>query len=719
MRKLVVITLAAIFAIMLANVVVAVDNDFKTQLVKVTIPASADSANDTSFDPVDEDSTIAIISGITQHAKGWTSSSNQAPDDTSATVELVNGDTLIATRSSTIAQTDDVWVLLIEYTGAPGGDNEIIVRDRRVHDWAAGVTNENYTISGVTDINDVVVFNAGTENSNTGNSQYDRGDVRSRIDTTTLVKMKRGDGAGAIRTSHQVVEFTGSNWNIQSGTATPAQDPSGTDVTITAVSDISDAWVYFTWWTQSANLDERGHRAWLTSTSNLRIQEHASATASKSLQWYVIENEDLNVQTGAADNQFSGSTSATISGFTAVANETNSFAWVTGMTNGGGNAHPRDMWQAELSNSTHIALERGRSGQNLDYRYFVVELPTSDGDTTPEVTVDADPTSGVANLEVDFTCDVVGGNAPLDFFWTFGDGANSTDQNPTHTYTSGGNYTAECTVTDDDSDQDSDSIVIEVEADLTPTASASASPTSGIAPLEVDLMCSAIGGNLPITSYSWTLGDGTNSSVQNPTHTYSAGVYTATCTVTDVDGDEDSDDVVINVTADLTPSVTANATPTSGEEPLLVNFDATGTGGNPPLTYFWDFADGSNSSSEDPSHTYTSAGTYNATVTVTDFDGDQDSDVVVITVTEPDSQPVANATAIPTSGSAPLNVSFTGGVTGGDAPFTYLWTFDDGTNSTDQNPNHVYSSPGNYTATFKVTDFDLDMDTDTVLIVVS
>lgn len=48
---------------------------------------------------------------------------------------------------------------------------------------------------------------------------------------------------------------------------------------------------------------------------------------------------------------------------------------------------------------------------------------------------------------------------------------------------------------------------------------------------------SSVEGRYPITSYSWTFGDGSSSSAENPTHTYNfAGTYTVTLRVTDSSG---------------------------------------------------------------------------------------------------------------------------------------------------------------------------------------
>jgi hypothetical protein len=82
--------------------------------------------------------------------------------------------------------------------------------------------------------------------------------------------------------------------------------------------------------------------------------------------------------------------------------------------------------------------------------------------------------------------------------------------------------------------------------------------------------------------------------------------------------------------------------------------------------------------------------------------------------------PIAGAFASPESGSAPLDVAFTGtGVDGDGTVVSYEWTFGDGASSTSQNPTHTYTSPGTYTATLTVTDDDGATGTDTVAITVT
>ena len=64
--------------------------------------------------------------------------------------------------------------------------------------------------------------------------------------------------------------------------------------------------------------------------------------------------------------------------------------------------------------------------------------------------------------------------------------------------------------------------------------------------------------------------------------------------------------------------------------------------------------------------------------------------------------PVANFSGTPTSGNAPLSVTFTNSSTG-TGPLTYAWTFGDGGTSTAANPVYAYATAGTYTVTLTTT----------------
>jgi PKD repeat protein len=155
-------------------------------------------------------------------------------------------------------------------------------------------------------------------------------------------------------------------------------------------------------------------------------------------------------------------------------------------------------------------------------------------------------------------------------------------------------------------------------------------------------------------------------------------------------------------------TATAAGTPTTGNAPLNVSFTGSASGGTAPYSYSWNFGDGSATSTvQNPSHTYSAAGTYTATLTVTDSASPANTatSTVTVKVSAVGNPLAATASAVPTSGQVPLNVSFTGSASGGTPPYSYSWNFGDGSaTSTAQNPSHTYGNAGNYTATLTVTD---------------
>jgi PKD repeat protein len=146
------------------------------------------------------------------------------------------------------------------------------------------------------------------------------------------------------------------------------------------------------------------------------------------------------------------------------------------------------------------------------------------------------------------------------------------------------------------------------------------------------------------------------------------------------------------------PSASFTASPTNGAAPLNVSF--TDTSSNSPTSWSWTFGDTVTSTSQDPSHTYITPGTYTVTLIASNSGGlSTNTQVNLITVLTP--PPVTSFTATPTDGAAPLSVSFTdqssGSITG------WAWAFGDGNTSISQNPSDIYVNPGSYTVREIVT----------------
>ncbi|MBN1275003.1 PKD domain-containing protein, partial [Candidatus Woesearchaeota archaeon] len=203
-----------------------------------------------------------------------------------------------------------------------------------------------------------------------------------------------------------------------------------------------------------------------------------------------------------------------------------------------------------------------------------------------------------------------------------------------------------------------------------------------------------------------------------PSHYYDPGTYTITVTGKDCVSTDTTDLTLIVEAAPKPPAASFTWTPTSPTTGQQVQFtDQSSDSDGSVVSYYWSFGDGSSSSSKNPAHTYTSPGAYTVRLTVTDDDGLTDTEQKTIMVTKPDT-PITgiNVGASPTSGYAPLSVSFTCTAIGGDAPISYAWSFGDGAQSWTQHPTHVYQSPGTYTATCTATDDDGDTKSGTIAI---
>jgi PKD repeat protein len=145
------------------------------------------------------------------------------------------------------------------------------------------------------------------------------------------------------------------------------------------------------------------------------------------------------------------------------------------------------------------------------------------------------------------------------------------------------------------------------------------------------------------------------------------------------------------------PVAQFTGSPTSGCEPLTVNFTDQSTGEID--TWSWTFGDGGTSTAQNPPHQYVNAGDYTVSLTVTNgYGSDTESKTGYIHVGE---APVAAFVGSPTSGCAPLTVNFTDQSTGDIS--TWSWTFGDGGTSTAPNPSHQYWVPGDYTVTLNVS----------------
>ncbi|MGQ0591683.1 MAG: LamG-like jellyroll fold domain-containing protein [Gammaproteobacteria bacterium] len=152
----------------------------------------------------------------------------------------------------------------------------------------------------------------------------------------------------------------------------------------------------------------------------------------------------------------------------------------------------------------------------------------------------------------------------------------------------------------------------------------------------------------------------------------------------------------VSTTTASAPTASFTANPTSGTAPLTVTFTDNSTGNI--TTWSWNFGDGTTSAAKNAAKTYTNPGSYTVGLTVT---GPAGTNTATRTISVATAAPVANFTATPISGSAPLAVTFTNGSSG--TVSGYSWSFGDGGTSTAPNPAYTYTKAGTYSVSLTAT----------------
>jgi PKD repeat protein len=170
---------------------------------------------------------------------------------------------------------------------------------------------------------------------------------------------------------------------------------------------------------------------------------------------------------------------------------------------------------------------------------------------------------------------------------------------------------------------------------IRPQARLSAVPTTGLPPLVVQFDGrSSSSPNGPIIDYHWAFGDGNEAFADVVSHTYrEKGTFTATLTVTDIDGktaDSSIDIVVVNVP----PTASFKAQPAVQLKHMRIYFDATAST-DPDgeiVEYFWEFDDGEVDYGQTVTHFYSEFGVYMVKLTVVDDDGLESSAYEIVQI---------------------------------------------------------------------------------------
>jgi PKD repeat protein len=204
-------------------------------------------------------------------------------------------------------------------------------------------------------------------------------------------------------------------------------------------------------------------------------------------------------------------------------------------------------------------------------------------------------------------------------------------------------------------------------------------------------------------TYAWNFGDGNTGTGKITEHIFiAAGTYDVTLTITDTAGCSGSVTHTLTITQPPVAHFYANAYNCEGQTVNFFNMSYSPSG---YITqWVWNFGDGNSQTINFPnnpntSHTYTIAGTYNATLTVTNSNGCSSTFSRFIYVV---STPVPNFIYNGSCAGSPVQFTDITQVTGSQFIIGWLWNFGDpasGINniSIQQNPVHTFGSAGNYT----------------------
>ncbi len=243
------------------------------------------------------------------------------------------------------------------------------------------------------------------------------------------------------------------------------------------------------------------------------------------------------------------------------------------------------------------------------------------------LTPDQDACTG-ENIQFTYSSDTIG----KEFDWDFGDGSTSILPNPVHAYGNEGLYTVNLHVQQYICDNDTSRVI---EVNPLPAPDFSADVLQGCLPVEV-LFQDQTADVAPGATYEWTFGDGNTSGQQNPANQYTTpGLFTVSLTVHNTARCAATSTKPNYIQANPNPVAKFEADPwiTTLDTPDI-DFSDLSTSDSTITGYEWDFGDGTTSTEENPTHTYTQAGEYEVILYVETVNGCVDTTIAKVALTE-------------------------------------------------------------------------------------
>ncbi len=296
------------------------------------------------------------------------------------------------------------------------------------------------------------------------------------------------------------------------------------------------------------------------------------------------------------------------------------------------------------------------------------------------------PVSGCIPVTAKPKANIISPEEIVSYDWDFGDGQHASVAEPTHIYTTAGYYRITLTVKTTSGCSGTYSMFQAAAGGaFPPVADFSVPDTNVCGSNAVKFTASAAG---TVTSWNWDFGDGSKSTIQNPSHQYAApGNYTVTLYVSDkgcpANVQKKNYLLVKPPFAKLQPVYYC-------DDRLKVDFKDKSI---QPLTWNWDFGDGNSSTSQNTTHTYSKSGEYHVKLTTTNDGCTSITDTVVSVI---DFKP--KVTLLPANGAICRSDSLSINTDNTDFISDYLWKLGDGTTIFGNSDiKYAYKKNGTYT----------------------
>ena len=231
----------------------------------------------------------------------------------------------------------------------------------------------------------------------------------------------------------------------------------------------------------------------------------------------------------------------------------------------------------------------------------------------PTLSVPNVPGQGCIPFSYSPVANITSQDAVVSYLWNFGDGATSTLQNPTHIYNAVGTYTLTLTITTAGGCTETLTIPNAVSTGTPPLVDFTFDRTDVCASEAVNFRGTATPTNV---TWLWDFGDKTTSSEQNPAHIFrDTGNITVTLTAIS-NGCGNPVSKVVKIRPPV--SKFTYAVPNCANRLLIGFINESLINPNLPVSYVWDFGDGTpTSNATAPTHQYSAIGSYNVSLVVT------------------------------------------------------------------------------------------------------